>query len=92
MIPKRKNPAVSAEILEKIFIWKQSGAEDNDILERLRLQTVPSGYSVQSWTPGMFDLFNCIDQTEVPKVCVLTVFSYTCTKREGCPPPNIRRP
>lgn len=53
MIAQRNNAAVSTEILEKILMWKQSGATDGDILARLRLQMVPSGYSVQPWTPGL---------------------------------------
>lgn len=46
----KNNPAVPTEVLAEIFEWKQSGVDDNDIIQRLRLKTVPTGYTPCPWT------------------------------------------
>ncbi|XP_065917202.1 uncharacterized protein [Dysidea avara] len=33
-------------------IWYSEGATTDDVIERLRLRTVPSGYAIHSWTEG----------------------------------------
>ena len=45
----KDNVAVSFEVLSKILKWKQTGASQHDALKRLRLQTVPTGYTYTSW-------------------------------------------
>ena len=47
------NPAIVTELLREIKKWYSEGATTDDIIERLRLQTVPPGYTFHSWTEGM---------------------------------------
>ena len=47
------NPAVPTTLLEEILNWKMQGATTKDVLERLRVRTVPMGYSPHTWTPGI---------------------------------------
>ena len=46
------NHAITTELLGKIKIWYSEGATTDDVIERLRLRTVPSGYAIHSWTEG----------------------------------------
>ena len=39
-------------LLEDIEEWKYHGASDDDVVCRLRLRTVPSGYAYSMWTKG----------------------------------------
>ena len=43
------NPAVTVGLLKS---WYAEGATVNDVVERLRLRTVPCGYTIHSWTEG----------------------------------------
>ena len=47
------NPAISTELLREIKKWYAEGATTDDVIERLRLQTVPPGYTFHNWTEGM---------------------------------------
>ena len=44
------NPAVSPEILKNILLWQRYGATMDDVLRRLRLHTVPTGYTPTTGT------------------------------------------
>jgi len=46
------NPAISTELLEEIQLWYDHGATVNDVIDRLRLKTVPPGYVTHSWIEG----------------------------------------
>ena len=46
------NPAISIKSLDEIKKWYAEGATIDDVIERLRLKTVPPGYSIHSWTEG----------------------------------------
>lgn len=46
----RYNPAISTETLMAILQWKRLGIDDEDVIERLRLKTVPSGYTPSVWS------------------------------------------
>jgi len=46
------NPAVGSELLSEIKVWYEEHATTDDVIERLRLRTVPSGYAIHSWTEG----------------------------------------
>ena len=46
------NPAVDSELLEKVHSWIGAGVIIDDVIERLRLQTVLIGYTIYSWTDG----------------------------------------
>lgn len=46
----RHNSVIPPEILMEVLQWKQSGIDDKDMVERLRLRTVPSGYTPCSWS------------------------------------------
>ena len=43
---------VNVALLKEIEAWKMEGCSDNDIVQRLRIRTVPRGYSPTSWIPG----------------------------------------
>jgi len=46
-----ENPAVRSDVLSEIFAWKQEGATLDDVVTRLRVHTVPSGYA---WIDGKY--------------------------------------
>lgn len=46
------NNAVSLELLAEIQKWYLEGANQDDVVERLRLRTVPPGYKIHNWTEG----------------------------------------
>ena len=46
------NPAVTVGLLSEIKSWYAEVATVNDVVERLRLRTVPCGYTIHSWTEG----------------------------------------
>jgi hypothetical protein len=52
LVPQHQNCAVPELLLKEIWEWRQSGASDMDILSRLRLRTIPQGYTIHSWNPG----------------------------------------
>ena len=52
LIAKVSNPAVSEETLWKIFSWKEAGKSETDVIDLLRKETVPPGYTPHNWTPG----------------------------------------
>lgn len=53
----RHNPAVPIETLTEILQWKKAGTDDKDVIERLRLRTVPSGYTPCLWSGKCVPLF-----------------------------------
>ena len=46
------NDAISETTLRMILDWKMTGATMDEIIDRLRSQTVPRGYPIHEWTPG----------------------------------------
>ena len=54
VIAETPNPAVSNSLLQEILQWKEEGAIEQDIHCRLRHHTVPPGYTISIWKPGMF--------------------------------------
>jgi len=46
------NPAVDVDLLREMLSWKRKGASFDDIVERLRIRTVPSGYVPHNWIEG----------------------------------------
>lgn len=49
---EKPDGAVSEATLLKILGWKEAGASMDDIIDRLRTQTVPTGYAIHPWIPG----------------------------------------
>ena len=47
------NNAVSQDILMQVHGWIAAGATMDDVVERLRLRTVPTGYAIHNWTNGI---------------------------------------
>lgn len=45
--------AVSEATLLKILDWKRTGASMDEIIDMLRMQTVPAGYTIHPWNPGI---------------------------------------
>ena len=48
--PEVLNLVVSPEILKNILLWQRAGATMDDVLRRLRLHTVPTGYTPTTCT------------------------------------------
>ena len=46
------NPAVDVNLLCEILTWNRQGIPFDGVIERLRIRTVPSGYTPHSWTIG----------------------------------------
>lgn len=49
---RKENCAVPQHLLLEILMWKYEGANDEDVIVRLRERTVPSGYKYHTWQPG----------------------------------------
>ncbi len=47
------NPAVPMRVLSEIWGWKNAGIDTDDWIGRLRLRTVPSGYTPCPWSGRM---------------------------------------
>ena len=45
---------VPISVLQEIYSWKVNGLTMDDIVQRLRVKTVPNGQVFHSWRPGMF--------------------------------------
>ena len=52
VVAVKYNPAVPTELLVKLLQWKKARADEVDVIKRLQLQMVPSGYAVHPWTEG----------------------------------------
>ena len=48
------NPAVHADLLGIVHGWITAGATIDDVIERLRLQTIPMGYTIHTLTEGTY--------------------------------------
>ena len=46
------NPAVPECVLQDVLKWKRSGVSTDDVIDRLRAQTVPVGSPVHPWAHG----------------------------------------
>lgn len=46
---------VKEPLLKEKESWKIEGSSDEDIIQRLRVRTVPPGYSTAPWTPGIIE-------------------------------------
>ncbi|XP_065892094.1 uncharacterized protein [Dysidea avara] len=65
------NHAISPELLGDLNKWKSEGANLDDVIEWLRLQTVPPGYEIHTWTEGK-------DETKAEKLCsILAQLEYS---------------
>lgn len=49
------DPAISQTILKEVWEWKRSGVNTDDIVDRLRTRTVPSGYPIHPWILGQLN-------------------------------------
>ena len=52
IVPKEPNPAVPDDLLKEVSQWTSEGVTEDDVIDRLRCRTVPSGYAFSSWTKG----------------------------------------
>ena len=55
-----RNDAVHSVLLNQIYGWVTAGATLDDVIERLRLKTVPTGYSIHNLTRDIYNLKFCI--------------------------------
>ena len=42
-------------LLKQIYGWTKAGATEDDVIDRLQLQAVPTGYTIHTWTEGLCD-------------------------------------
>jgi len=49
-------PSVTSTLLCEIYRWRESGASEDDVIERLRTRCVPSGYTTLLWSSGKNNL------------------------------------
>lgn len=49
----RENVIVPPQLLLEIFMWRVEGANDEDVIVQLRQRTIPKGYTIHMWQPGM---------------------------------------
>lgn len=54
VIAKKHNLAVPTSVLLEILQWEALGATTDDAIGRLRLKTVPQGYTPHQWSPGQY--------------------------------------
>lgn len=52
------NPAISNCLLSEVLSWNQEGARIEDVVARLRMRTVPSGYTIHNWIDGIYNFRN----------------------------------
>lgn len=66
LTPVRSNPAVPVELLKKVQDLLKGGISIEDIVDRLRTETVPKGYPCHPWRSGMY---TCIIMCCMWKLC-----------------------
>ena len=49
MVAEHFNPAVPITVLDEIWNWKQHGISIENAIQRMRVRTVPPGYTFQNW-------------------------------------------
>ena len=59
LTPVLPNNAVSLQLLAEIQKWYSEGANQDDVVERLRLRTVPPGYKIHNWIEGTYTAVDC---------------------------------
>ena len=52
-VTEHPNPAVPSSLLAEIWKWKQEGESIDDVVVRLHQRTVPLGYEIHTWKPGV---------------------------------------
>ena len=43
-----------------MLFWNQEGSRIEDVVTRLRMRTVPSGYTIHNWIDGKYTLISCL--------------------------------
>ncbi|XP_065893229.1 uncharacterized protein [Dysidea avara] len=63
VVARVRNPAVNSDLLREVYQWNEEGATIDDVIERLRLRTVPPKYvgTIHTWIDGK-------DETRVEKL------------------------
>ena len=55
----KSNPAVPVEMLKKVHNLLKSGISIEDVVDRLRTETVPRGYPIHPWLSGVCVIITC---------------------------------
>ena len=55
MVAEKPNPAVPLDVLQSIYLWLSHDVTFDDIIDRLRPRTVPSGYTYSNWKTGTYN-------------------------------------
>ena len=50
-------PCVTPSLLDEIASWKNAGASLKDVVDRLRVRCVPSGYTPMPWSQGILPMW-----------------------------------
>lgn len=61
LVALQPTPCVSSSLLHEIHAWKVAGASDDDVIARLRVRCVPTGYTPHPWSSGMNNSINFYD-------------------------------
>ena len=54
VVALQPTPCVSSTLLREIHAWKECGASDEDVIGRLRIRCVPTGYIPHPWSNGSY--------------------------------------
>ena len=57
LTPVKSNPAVPVEMLKKVHNLLKSGISIEDVVDRLRTETVPKGYPCHPWLSGVYVMY-----------------------------------
>ena len=44
---------MTTALLQQIYGWIEAGATEDDVIDRLRLQAVPTHYAIHIWIEGL---------------------------------------
>lgn len=67
------NPAVTGEILEEIWKWREEGCTVQDVIVRLRNRVIPIGYEYHNWHIGKEKVASTV---QIMKLCMIVLISY----------------
>ena len=59
MVAEIPHSAVPTALLTEILLWKDEGCSEMDVIERLRLRTIPDGYHYHTWNYGIIMTCTC---------------------------------
>ena len=52
IVSLQPTPSESPALLREIHLWREAGASEDDVVDRLRTRCVPTGYTPHLWNSG----------------------------------------